>query len=109
MKNIYFLWKDAPFYAVFIIKNLIINTNFKIKLITKINKKNYLKFKKILKKNIINIDVKNYSSWSDFKLKQPDALFVSGWRYKEFRQLIKFLGLLKVGIHMETDIKIIKI
>ncbi len=103
MKNIYFLWKDAPFYAVFIIKNLIINTNYKIKLITKINKKNYLKFKKILKKNIININDKNYSSWGDFKLKQPDALFVSGWRYKEFRELINFSKSKKIKIVSMVD------
>ena len=39
MKNIFFLWKDAPFYAVYIIRNLIDNTKYKIKLITKASEK----------------------------------------------------------------------
>ena len=46
MKNIYFLWKDAPFYAVYIIRNLIDNTKYKIKLITKIDKKTIRHIKK---------------------------------------------------------------
>ena len=50
MKKIFFLWKDAPFYAVYIIRHLIDNTKYKIKLITKIDKKNYSSYKKILKK-----------------------------------------------------------
>ena len=90
MKNIFFLWKDAPFYAIYIIKNLIDNSKYRIKLITKINKKNSSSYKKILKKNIINIGNKTYSCWEDFKLEEPDILFVSGWNYQEFKILINY-------------------
>ena len=90
MKNIFFLWKDAPFYAVYIIKNLLDNSKYRIKLITKISKKNSVSYKKILKKNIINIRNKTYSCWSDFKLQEPDILFVSGWNYREFKGLINY-------------------
>ena len=90
MKNIFFLWKDAPFYAIYIIKNLIDNSKYRIKLITKINKKNSSSYKKILKKNIINIGNKTYSSWEDFKLEEPDILFVSGWNYQEFKILVNY-------------------
>jgi len=88
MKNIFFLWKDAPFYAVYIIRNLIDNSKFKIKLITKIDKKNYSKYKKILKENIVNTGGKIYSNWGQLNLVIPDILFVSGWKYKEFKNLI---------------------
>ena len=90
MKNVFFLWKDAPFYAVYIIRNLIDNSKFKIKLITKIDKKNHSKYKKILEKNIVNTSSKIYSNWSELNLVIPDILFVSGWRYKEFKNLINY-------------------
>lgn len=103
MKNIYFLWKDAPFYAVYIIRNLIDNTKYKIKLITKIDKKNYSSYKKILKKNIINTGSKTYSSWGKLKLGIPDVLFVSGWRYKEFKNLIDYSKSKKIKIVSMID------
>ena len=103
MKNIYFLWKDAPFYAVYIIRNLIDNTKYKIKLITKIDKKNYSSYKKILKKNIINTGSKTYSSWGKLKLGIPDVLFVSGWRYKEFKSLIDYSKSKKIKIVSMID------
>ena len=103
MKNIFFLWKDAPFYAVYIIKNLIDNSKYKIKLITKIDRKNYFQYKKILKENIINTGGKTYSSWDKLKLEIPDVLFVSGWKYKEFKSLINYSKSKKIKIVSMID------
>lgn len=103
MKKIFFLWKDAPFYAVYIIRNLIDNTKYKIKLITKIDKNNYSSYKKILKKNIINTGSKTYSSWGKLKLGLPDVLFVSGWKYKEFKSLINYSKSKKIKIISMID------
>ena len=88
MKNVFFLWKDAPFYAVYIIRNLIDNSKFKIKLITKIDKKNHSKYKKILEKNIVNTSSKIYFNWSELNLVIPDILFVSGGAFDGIEQHI---------------------
>jgi len=103
MKNIFFLWKDAPLYAVQIIKYLIVNSNYKIKLITNISKKNSHQYRKILKKNIINMPGKIYSKWNDLNLENPSILFVSGWNYKEFKDLIYYSRLKKIKIVSMID------
>jgi len=89
MKTIFFLWKDAPNYAVHIIKYIIDNSNYQIKLLTNIKKKDLSTFNKILKNNVINLRNKTYKNWRGLKLNDPNILFVSGWRYKEFDKIIQ--------------------